>query len=377
MRQPITTHLQPIFAGDPECKPVEIGFNAEVPIAMERPSFPVKDTALTVPHLVDLDRTYRKFDAFITNRIERWMRLHSVITIDDLATDIIVTARNLASESIPRDLSAARRDKQHKALLVRKRKAWSDLLKELKRGGLSVNMKPDVLRQQCDPLWIREQPIISAAVTQLISTVKVDLYFDRLQSALPQLRASVSDHHSDVTTKELQRAVMLLESGFAFALEARSRYVCVVLFSLSLLTMSLDTSLAVGLEVYAKFDQLSRRLHAISTSKTTAFDLPLFDGISRFRTIACKLADALNEVVCALITFHDLQPNPSIISPLVEDVRIVAIKASASRDRLTGLILDLEVNSSLILIDSTSCFLITDAPSYFPPCRRIRHDFGH
>ena len=111
--------------------------------------------------------------------------------------------------------------------------------------------------------------------------------------------------------------------------------------------------MAGALEVYAKFNQLSRRLHTLSTSRTLAFDLPLFDGISHFRSIACKLADALNEVVRALITFNDLQPNPDIMYPLMEDVRITATTIGASCDRLTELILDLEVNSSLILVDST------------------------
>jgi midasin len=223
MRQPITTHLQPIFAGDSESKHMDMDSYADVSTATGQPSFPPGDMALAAAHLVDLDRTYQKFDSFITNRIQRSTRLHSSLTIDDLATNIIVTAKGLAGESIPKELSTAKRVKQHKALLVRKRKAWSDLLKELKRGGLSVNLKPDVLRQQSDSLWIREQPVFSTAATELISTVKVDLYFDRLHAALPQLRSSLSEHHSDVTTKDLQRAVMLLESGFAHALEARSR----------------------------------------------------------------------------------------------------------------------------------------------------------
>jgi midasin len=223
MRQPITNHLQPIFAGDSESKHMDMDSYAGVSTATGQPSFPPGDTALTAAHLVDLDRTYQKFDSFITNRIRRSTRLHTSLAIDDLATNIIVTAKGLAGESIPKELSAAKRVKQQKALLVRKRKAWSDMLKELKRGGLSVNLKPDILRQQSDPLWIREQPIFSSAATELISTVKVDLYFDRLHAALPQLRTSLSEHHSDVTTKDLQRAIMLLESGFAHALEARSR----------------------------------------------------------------------------------------------------------------------------------------------------------
>ena len=362
MRQPITACLQPIFAGEPECKHLVSDFNPKVPTAMYQPSFPIKITTPT-PHLLDLQRTYQKFDAFITNRIVRTMRLHSALAVDDLAIDIIVTAQNLARESIPGDIPATKRDKQHKALLVRKRKAWSDLLKELKRGGLSVNVKPDVLRRQSDPLWIREQPIIPSAVAQLVSIMKVDSYFDRLQAALPQLRASLSDHHSDVTTRELQRGLMFVESGFSFALEARSRYAYVTLFSLSLLIRSWDASLAEALHVYAKFELLLQRFRGLSTSKTVAFDLPMFDRISHLRNIACKLSDALNEVICALNTFRDLQSTPAIMSPLLEDARIFATTVNTSRDHLTGLMLDLEMNSSLILLDSKSSILIVYAPS--------------
>jgi len=123
------------------------------------------------------------------------MQSHSALTVDDLATDIIVTAKSLAGETIPRDLSVAKRDKQTKALLVRKRKAFSDLLKELKRGGLSANLKSDSLRHQSDPLWIREQPIFSTAATRLISTVKVDLYFDRLPQVQAVFVFAVSLYH--------------------------------------------------------------------------------------------------------------------------------------------------------------------------------------
>lgn len=100
-----------------------------------------------------------------------------------------------------------------------------------------------------------------------------------------------------------------------------------------------------------------RRLHTISASKVVVFDLPLFDELLRLRNIACKLADALDEVVRALVIFDDLQPSPGLIYTLIEDVRATAVAASAARDHLSELKLDLEVNSSLILVDSTSPFL--------------------
>jgi midasin len=108
-------------------------------------------------------------------------------------------------------------------------------------------------------------------------------------------------------------------------------------------------------------------LHAFSTSKLLTFDLCVYDGISRFRTIECKLADALNEVLNALIVFDDLQHSPGTISHLIADVRIIATTASASRDRLTELMLDLEVNTSLILLASMSSIPIIDASLIFHP----------
>jgi len=130
---------------------------------------------------------------------------------------------------------------------------------------------------------------------------------------------------------------------------------------LDLTETSLNSSLAGALEVYTKFNQLSRRLHAVSTSKILAFDLPTYDGISRLKTIACKLVDALNEVVRALITFDNLQSNSGATSRLIEDVRIIATTTSASRDRLTELMLDLEVNLSLILLASMPFILTINA----------------
>lgn len=219
LRQPVSGHLQTIFAGETEQRPLESGLTRTVAPSVS-PVF-LSETLSTHPaHLANLDQTYQKFDFFLADRIRNVMRSPAPGVLDELASEIITTTKSLAAESVPKDLPVAKRNKLEKALLVRKRKAWSDLLKELKRGGLSANVKPDVLRNQRDPLWIKEQPILLAEAT--IPIAKVDLYLDRLQSTLPPLRASLSEHHSDITTRDLQRGVMLLESGFTHALDARS-----------------------------------------------------------------------------------------------------------------------------------------------------------
>jgi midasin len=59
---------------------------------------------------------------------------------EDIVVEIITTSNELASISIP-PKPGALREKQRKGLLVRKRKALVDMLKDLKRMGLSSNVK--------------------------------------------------------------------------------------------------------------------------------------------------------------------------------------------------------------------------------------------
>ncbi|KAJ7727643.1 hypothetical protein DFH07DRAFT_999822 [Mycena maculata] len=98
--------------------------------------------------------------------------------VDNLAIDIIITTKELAAVAIV-STPAEKQEKQQKALMVRKRKAWSDILKELKRAGFAVNVKPDVLREQSDARWIREQPILqssSAAAEASVTVTKGEDY---------------------------------------------------------------------------------------------------------------------------------------------------------------------------------------------------------
>jgi midasin len=223
MRQPITQWLQPELAGSAESKPL-----ADHPAITRRlvcPSFPDGPFTGSLPgHLVDLNRTFQKFDTLVNNQIRTYITSGIAHDVDNLAIDIISTAKTLGTASVSNGTSAEKREKQQKALLVRKRKAWSDLLKELKRGGLTVNVKPDILSRQRDVRWIRELPLMPKLSAVFISVERTETYFSRLQGSLPELRALLSNHHPDISTRELQRGVTLLESGFSIALDARSWY---------------------------------------------------------------------------------------------------------------------------------------------------------
>lgn len=225
LRQPIIERLRPELANVQEMK--ELPFDPYFPKTVNlRPLSPDSNNdGKPLFHQLNLRQTLARFASLLTTRVQPFIHSGSAYTVDNLAVDIIVIAKELAAIAITSDLSKERREKQHKAVLVRKRKAWSDLLKELKRAGLSPSIKPEVLHQQTDLRWLREQPVMSKISELAPLLERSENYFTRLCGCLPEIRSSVSNHHSDLTTRELQRGIMLLESGFSLAVDLRSRFV--------------------------------------------------------------------------------------------------------------------------------------------------------
>jgi midasin len=227
LRQPITQWLQPELAGDTETRhlPNPSDYRVIIHPWPELPPFPDAPRAGTSSnHLSGLDLTFRRFDTLIANRIGPFIRSHIALTVENFAIEIISTAKALSALSIRNSDPHEKREKLRKSFLARKRRAWSDLLKELKRTGLAANTKPDVLERLGDMRWIREQPIIANLPNGFIFVEKSEVYLNRLYGTLPQIRELLCDHHPDLTTRELQRGVSFLESGFAMALDTRSWY---------------------------------------------------------------------------------------------------------------------------------------------------------
>lgn len=226
LRQPAMDKMNPLFAGDAEGhhRTERAVFLASPPLSSVVAPMDVPLSSASIPsHLGNLHQTFDRFNGFMSTTIRPFLLRHSAENVEQLSLDIILTARNLASHTIPPDLTKERREKYKKNLLLRKRKAWSDLLKELKRGGLAYNVKPDILNKLRDECWIRNQPLIPAS-SAMAPVEKAEHYFDRLRGCLPALRKVLSDHHSDVGTRDLSRGISLVESGYSLALEGRSGY---------------------------------------------------------------------------------------------------------------------------------------------------------
>ncbi|KAG5644766.1 hypothetical protein DXG03_007674 [Asterophora parasitica] len=331
LRQPISERLHPSLADVAETKHLSLETLPENPSLLPLPDDEPGVTASN--HLLKLSQTFKKFNSFITTRLRSFIHSKSAHLVDNLAVDIIVTAKELAAISVPSSVPAEKRGKQQKALLVRKRKAWSDLLKELKRAGFAVNVKPEVLRQNSDSRWLREQPIMPDIDEPAMSTQKGENYFARLYGSLPDLRSSLSNHHLDMTTRELQRGTMLLESGFSMGIDLRSR-------------------LAGALQKFAKLEQTATRLGMLSANAKQLLTGPtLIDHAQQVSNIICRLLNAIQETLDGIQTYNSLQPSTKVSDSLIQEVGTLRESTAVLQGRLATLLVNMKLTTLPILTD--------------------------
>ncbi|KAL6308298.1 midasin [Sparassis latifolia] len=302
LRQPVSEYMQPASQelGASHSPSVKHGFST----VLQRPSVSIHafPSASDLPqHLANLDRTFSNFEMLVTGRVNSLIGSYSPIAMDGLATDIITVSKSLAKLSVPANLAPAQREKLSKSFMLRKRKAWSDLLKELKRVGFASNMRPRVLEQQASLRWLREQPQMTSYTHPLSSAEKGEEYLNRLVSTFPVLRMLLSSHHEDVSTRELQRGILLLESGFEFALGSRS---CV----------------SNTLHAYKELKNVVSRCHMLLSSKVVSSGSEMMSRITNVKDTTCKLTHALNETLGHLRDYEIHQPGTVIPSVVLQEI---------------------------------------------------------
>ncbi|KAI9443340.1 midasin [Lactarius indigo] len=320
MRQPVNDLLRP--------EPVshtEMLLETDIPLSPSPPD-PV-DSGLHghaspgdgPAHLRDLRKTYAKFDSLIAERIDPFFKSQSSRDLDDLTEQITSTAKELSSVSIPVGGTLERRSKLWKALMVRKRKAWSDFAKELKRAGLSTSVRSTVLLQQKSDRWIREQPFPVTADGCRASVQRSEGYFVRLQGLLPRLRASLADHHEDISTQELQRSIMLLESALSLSLSCRSE-------------------LASSLNEYARLKCVSRRLNSLYQCPTVSTrGFAISHTVSGTEDTLSRMCSAISETMDKVKELGDLPGISPAPVALLENAQALLLSTKDHREALKSI----------------------------------------
>ncbi|KZT67287.1 hypothetical protein DAEQUDRAFT_812985 [Daedalea quercina L-15889] len=286
--------------------PLSVADNVDIPAfsAADLPS-----------HLAHLDTTYKNFRSLVSGRLATLIASEPVEGLDELAKDIISTSQSLAKSSPPADSQPAQRTKFLKSLLSRKRRAWSDLLKELKRIGLSPNVKPGLLEQLRNLRWLREQEVLAFPAHCEQGARRADDYFGRISHILPELRALISNHHQDVSTRELQRGLALLESGLAMAIETRR---------------SVDKASIPCDHLHGILDRLQMLASAMITQShefTREYIVDLKDHVH-------KLGHAMEEMLHNLQVHNSLSPRVVVPQDILDEVQLLV---ASSREHAVGL----------------------------------------
>ncbi|KAG8852125.1 hypothetical protein FRB96_008926 [Tulasnella sp. 330] len=202
--------------------------------------------------------------------------------VDAVTVDVIETTSSLASTLI-RGESMEDRAKAVKALTSRKRKAMADFLKSLREAGLPQNVKPEILDRQQSRTWVMEQerpsvPVGHERAESILSSAED--YHHRINHRFPKLRCALSKHHTDVSTRDLQRGVLLVESSLNVALTARA-------------------NLQKSLDLFSELQQAGRRFASVPSNGPVTISVCRKDltlEVTELNATLCRLVTALGQI---------------------------------------------------------------------------------
>ncbi|KAI5117001.1 hypothetical protein M0805_002669 [Coniferiporia weirii] len=322
LRQPITDHLHTggKRLGDSTGTLPVMKVDSSVAVGGDEPP-----SALPIP--LDAPKVLRKFESVFRNELGGLLNPETHLAIDELCVSIFTIQDEFLRTVSPRGLSATDQKRWNGSLLTRKRRSWNDLLKELKKIGISPNVKPEVLQMHRNRRRVMEQPafpICSEGPFKIISE-KVDLYYYRSASLLSDLLQCVAKHHPDIPTRELQRGIAFFESTFSYALNARARVV---------------TQIGAWNQVRARL----HRLHALERSQgactgNSVIRVALFETRQR----ASELFDALSEIYIVAETVSAISTDDtSIQEAVLSDLQHWKSSCGDLKERLHTLVQDVD-----------------------------------
>ncbi|PFH53375.1 hypothetical protein AMATHDRAFT_1433 [Amanita thiersii Skay4041] len=354
LKQPILDKLTPEPAGDGEMKPLDIS-HVQVLDGIDISGLPeggFGGASSKKEHLFHLKRTFKRYDYLVSARIRPFIHSHSARIVDEFATEVIITTRDLSDISISNNIPIEKREKQSRALLVRKRKAWSDLLKELKRAGFSVSPKPEVLYKLSNECWLREQAILCGDGTGF-TFEKIEGYFACLRGMMPRLRPMLASHHSDVSTRELQRGLLLLESVYSLAIDLRSR-------------------LAQSTQKFINFSNTVTRIKMLSACpKVISVGDNTTETIRCIKDILCRLYRALSDVRHGISVYDGFRPRIPVPEKLFNEVDSIMNQTNDMRSQMVVLLQKINMSKIPFLLAGKSFKGLRTA------CEHISHVNGN
>ncbi|KAH9080394.1 midasin [Lactarius deliciosus] len=283
-------------------------------------------------------RTYAKFDSLIAEHIDPFFKSRPSRDLDDLTEQIMSTAKELSSVSIPAGSTAERRSKLWKALMLRKRKAWSDFAKELKRAwslyqrsvdGTVSTEKRSLAQGTAIP---GHCGLPSCKHTKLREVFRSTPGLASQAKGLPRrpsrgcfnTRAPTFHHATGIgiiSVTELQIRVSPTSNSFNGSL-----------------IYARHQSLATNLDEYARLKCVSRRLNSLyqcSAISTSGFSIS--HTVSGTEDTLSRMCSAISETMDKVKDFGDLPGVSPVPMALLENAQALLLSTKDRRDALQSI----------------------------------------
>ncbi|GAO48771.1 midasin [Saitoella complicata NRRL Y-17804] len=174
--------------------------------------------------LVNVELTVRNMSGIISRSDRNGLSIGSSRHLEDFTLSLlqdIEEYRKLTPSVLKEET-----ENEVKHLKTRKRKAFTDAMKELRRIGLKSRMAPEVFKKQANvnDLLARTPGISETCGTHAGRAVLkgVNTYFYRILEFLPRIRGCLFNHSEDIQKSEVQRGQSFVESLLTLILEERS-----------------------------------------------------------------------------------------------------------------------------------------------------------
>ncbi|MCO5578538.1 hypothetical protein L7F22_032381 [Adiantum nelumboides] len=176
-------------------------------------------------HLLDLSTTWKRLESLTRRDLGMTILQQPQQTssgLSSLASQILER-----SEALRKQTPATWTEdtaKAIKSLETRKRKAWSDLLKELRRIGLSSAIQQNHEKIN-EPAWVYSRSATEGALKNGEEDEEVEKRYFGLLNLVPRLRGNITnaERSPDVLVTDLQRAQGFVEHAATLTVDTRQR----------------------------------------------------------------------------------------------------------------------------------------------------------
>ncbi|GAA93514.1 hypothetical protein E5Q_00155 [Mixia osmundae IAM 14324] len=299
--------------------------------------FVIQPPASLPPHVFSLEQTLHRFDKQTDSLSSS--PLYQLDGLCDLVQQIRQESKSLRETQL---IGGKEEHAQMAKNLIRlKRRAWAALLKELRRSGLAQSVSEAAALAVSDSVNIHSTGTLQteSAYLSVDHTVieKADRAFHELVSSLPSLRGLPGEHHEDISSRDLSRAIGSVDTAFAMILRDRDALSAVIRP-----TEIIETAISI-LPSFA------------AAAPGASCQLSIGDVCKQTSVILGELLDARR--IAQDHTTLELQ-NQALLSSLAVDLSRLINDCLRHRDRLTGLRDDYARLSLSVIADSHTLLMI-------------------